>query len=182
MDLFEFAPEDELPKTRAACLFVHPGDDTLIAGGEMASMYAKARGTKKLVKLPGVKHHEIYGEGSFRIPAIYLNDWPDRYIHTNFDTPANIDPTKLRRAGFIAAAARTESDDNQCCRRYTFDSSCAHHDRDPVALRQSSWRRAQTTPCRRTGEVAVPASYVTFGTLNDAPIHLHLGRKLDPRV
>ena len=29
------------------------------------------------------------------IPAIYLNDWPDRYIHTNFDTPANIDPTKL---------------------------------------------------------------------------------------
>lgn len=63
MDLFEFAPEDDLPKTRAACLFVHPGDDTLIAGGEMASMYAKARGTKKLVKLPGVKHHEIYGEG-----------------------------------------------------------------------------------------------------------------------
>lgn len=49
--------------------------------------------------------HEIYGEGSFGIPAIYLNDWPDRYIHTNFDTPANIDPTKLRRAGFIAAAS-----------------------------------------------------------------------------
>src|SRR6185295_17915756 len=49
--------------------------------------------------------HEIYGEGSFGIPAIYLNDWPDRYIHTNFDTPAHIDPTKLRRAGFIAAAS-----------------------------------------------------------------------------
>ncbi len=49
--------------------------------------------------------HEIYTEGSFRIPAIYLNDWPDRYIHTNFDTPANIDPTKLKRAGFIGAAS-----------------------------------------------------------------------------
>ncbi len=49
--------------------------------------------------------HEVYSEGSFGIPAIYLNDWPDRYIHTNFDTPAHIDPTKLRRAGFIAAAS-----------------------------------------------------------------------------
>src|SRR5207247_2369300 len=39
------------------------------------------------------------------IPALYLNDWPDRYIHTNFDVPANIDPTKLLRAGFIAAVS-----------------------------------------------------------------------------
>ncbi len=49
--------------------------------------------------------HQVYAEGSFRIPAIYLNDWPDRYIHTNFDTPAHIDPTKLVRAAFIAAAS-----------------------------------------------------------------------------
>lgn len=49
--------------------------------------------------------HEVYTEGSFRIPAIYLNDWPDRYIHTNFDTPANIDATKLERAAFIGAAS-----------------------------------------------------------------------------
>ena len=33
-----------------------------------------------------------------------MNDWPDRYIHTNFDTPGNIDPTKLLRAAFITAA------------------------------------------------------------------------------
>jgi aminopeptidase YwaD len=49
--------------------------------------------------------HEVYTEGSYRIPAIYLNDWPDRYIHTNFDTPANVDPTKLERAAFIGAAS-----------------------------------------------------------------------------
>jgi hypothetical protein len=49
--------------------------------------------------------HEIYTDGSYGIPAIYLNDWPDRYIHTNFDTPANLDPTKLKRATFIAAAS-----------------------------------------------------------------------------
>lgn len=46
----------------------------------------------------------VYAEGSFRIPVVYLNDWPDRYIHTNFDAPANIDATKLERAAFIGAA------------------------------------------------------------------------------
>jgi hypothetical protein len=49
--------------------------------------------------------HEVYTDASYGIPAIYLNDWPDRYIHTNFDTPANLDPTKLKRAAFIAAAS-----------------------------------------------------------------------------
>ncbi len=48
--------------------------------------------------------HQVYSDRSFGIPAIYLNDWPDRYIHTNFDVAANIDSTKLQRAGFIAAA------------------------------------------------------------------------------
>jgi hypothetical protein len=49
--------------------------------------------------------HDVYQDSSFGIPAIYLNDWPDRYIHTNFDTAANIDPTKLKRAAFIGAAS-----------------------------------------------------------------------------
>src|ERR1700674_2766715 len=49
--------------------------------------------------------HDVYQDSSFGIPAIYLNDWPDRYIHTNFDTAANIDPAKLKRAAFIGAAS-----------------------------------------------------------------------------
>jgi aminopeptidase YwaD len=49
--------------------------------------------------------HDVYQDSSFGIPAIYLNDWPDRYIHTNLDSAANIDPTKLKRAGFIGAAS-----------------------------------------------------------------------------
>jgi aminopeptidase YwaD len=49
--------------------------------------------------------HDVYQDSSFRIPAIYLNDWPDRYIHTNFDKASNIDPTKLKRAAFIGAAS-----------------------------------------------------------------------------
>ena len=49
--------------------------------------------------------HQIYADSSFGIPSLYFNDWPDRYIHTNRDVPANIDPTKLKRAAFLAAAS-----------------------------------------------------------------------------
>src|SRR5262249_15992705 len=49
--------------------------------------------------------HDVYQDSRFAIPAIYLNDWPDRFIHTNFDSAANIDPTKLKRAAFLGAAS-----------------------------------------------------------------------------
>ena len=49
--------------------------------------------------------HQVWAEGSFRVPVIYLADWPDRYIHTQRDVPENLDPTKMRRAIFIAAAS-----------------------------------------------------------------------------
>lgn len=49
--------------------------------------------------------HDVYQEGSFRIPTIYLRDWPDVFIHTNNDTPANIDSTKMKRSTFIATAS-----------------------------------------------------------------------------
>lgn len=49
--------------------------------------------------------HEVWAEGSWRVPVIYLADWPDRYIHTQRDVPDNLDPTKMRRAIFIAAAS-----------------------------------------------------------------------------
>ena len=47
----------------------------------------------------------IYDDSTFAIPAIYLDDYPDRYIHSNFDSAANIDATKLKRAAFITAAS-----------------------------------------------------------------------------
>ncbi len=49
--------------------------------------------------------HQVWAEGSWRIPVIYIADWPDRYIHTQRDLPGNLDPTKMRRAIFIAAGA-----------------------------------------------------------------------------
>ncbi len=67
-------------------------------GGKGALLAQKSQFT-------GGSDHEVYTDSAFRIPAIYLNDWPDRYIHTDHDLPANIDPTKLKRAGFIGAAS-----------------------------------------------------------------------------
>lgn len=48
--------------------------------------------------------HDVYQEGSFRVPTIYLRDWPDVFIHTNNDKAENIEPTKIKRSSFIAAA------------------------------------------------------------------------------
>ncbi len=83
--------------------------------------------------------HQVYADSSFGIPSIYLNDWPDRYIHTNFDTPANIDPTKLKRAGFIAAASGY------------FLANAGPADADALwgVLRASSLRRTATVLERR---------------------------------
>jgi hypothetical protein len=49
--------------------------------------------------------HWIYQEGSFGIPTVYLRDHPDIYIHTTRDLPDNIEPTKMKRSSFIAAAS-----------------------------------------------------------------------------
>ena len=49
--------------------------------------------------------HWIYQEGAFAIPSIYLRDHPDIYIHTTGDVVDNIEPTKIKRSAFIAAAS-----------------------------------------------------------------------------
>ncbi len=49
--------------------------------------------------------HWIYQEGGFAIPTIYLRDHPDVYIHTTGDVVDNIEPTKIKRSAFIAAAS-----------------------------------------------------------------------------
>lgn len=93
----------------AVARFVNEQTDTFAATGEAAFPLNAPEGGKEplgaaLVDFTAGSDHQVYTEGSFRIPAVYMNDWPDRYIHTNLDTPANIDPTKLLRAGFITAA------------------------------------------------------------------------------
>jgi hypothetical protein len=69
------------------------------AGGEKGALLAQ-------LNAPSTgSDHMVYVDSSFAIPAIYLNDWPDRYIHTTGDLPGRIDPTKLERAAFISGAS-----------------------------------------------------------------------------
>jgi len=80
------------------------------ASGAAAFPLADPEGGKQALQAevadfsPG-SDHEVWSEGSWRVPAIYLNDWPDRTIHTHADALANIDATKLLRAAFIGAAS-----------------------------------------------------------------------------
>jgi aminopeptidase YwaD len=101
--------------------FVNRESDLYASTGAALYPFVSAEGGKEALQADFADYtmgsdHDVYQEGSFRIPAIYLNDWPDRYIHTNGDTSANIDPTKLKRAAFIGAAsgyflARMNADD-----------------------------------------------------------------------
>jgi aminopeptidase YwaD len=49
--------------------------------------------------------HDDYDSSTIAVPSLYLRDWPDIYIHTDHDTLQQIDPTKLRRAALLGAAA-----------------------------------------------------------------------------
>lgn len=88
--------------------FVNDQTEAYASGKDVPYPLVSAEGGKEplMALMEGIdmgSDHQVFNEGSWGIPGIYLHDWPDRYIHTNFDTSANIDPTKLKRAAFIAA-------------------------------------------------------------------------------
>jgi aminopeptidase YwaD len=90
--------------------FVNRESDLYASTGHALYPFVSPEGGKEALQADFADYsmgsdHDVYQEGSFRIPAIYMNDWPDRYIHTNGDVAANIDPTKLKRAAFIGAAS-----------------------------------------------------------------------------
>jgi aminopeptidase YwaD len=95
--------------------------------------------------------NDVYREGSFRIPGFYLHDWPDRYIHTDRDTAANIDPTKLKRSAFIGAVAAW------------YLAALGENDVAPLLslLQQGSLRRAAELVAARRGKSAADAAAIT---------------------
>jgi aminopeptidase YwaD len=87
-------------------------DGAMRAAGEADMTRAiRARGGSKdafwadITPYESGSDHWIYQEGGFAIPSIYLRDHPDIYIHTTGDLPDNIEPTKIKRSAFIAAAS-----------------------------------------------------------------------------
>ncbi len=90
--------------------FVNEQSYALAATGEAPYPLVDPEGSKRalqaeLVDFTEGSDHQVWSEGSWRVPAIYLNDWPDRYIHTHADGVGNIDSTKLLRAAFLGAAS-----------------------------------------------------------------------------
>ncbi len=90
--------------------FINQSSNAYASGADYSYPFVSVEGGKEALQavfgsFSMGSDHQVFSEGSFRIPSIYLHDWPDRYIHTNFDIPAYIDPTKLKRAAFIGAAS-----------------------------------------------------------------------------
>ena len=88
--------------------FVNEQTEKFASGEDVEfPLYSREGGKEPLMALmEGLdmgSDHDVFFEGTWRIPGLYLHDWPDRYIHTNFDLAANIDPTKLKRSAFIGA-------------------------------------------------------------------------------
>src|SRR5262249_43954389 len=94
----------------AFAMFANEQTEEFAGTGDAAYPLVAAEGGKEPLRAELARYsmgsdHDVYQDSSFHIPAVYFNDWPDRYIHTNFDVAANIDPTKLKRAAFIGAAS-----------------------------------------------------------------------------
>lgn len=90
--------------------FLNVSSDKYASGDDTPYPMVASEGGKEALNAVIGKFHmgsdfEVFTEGSYRIPSIYLHEWPDRYIHTNYDLPGNIDPTKLKRSAFIGAAS-----------------------------------------------------------------------------
>jgi aminopeptidase YwaD len=88
--------------------FVNEQTEEFASGNDVEfPLYSKEGGKEPLLAImEGLdmgSDHDVFFEGTWGIPGLYLHDWPDRYIHTNYDLAANIDPTKLKRAAFIGA-------------------------------------------------------------------------------
>jgi hypothetical protein len=111
--------------------------------------------------------HDVWNEGSFAVPAVYFNDWPDRYIHTTGDTAANIDPTKLERAAFLAAASALVLADLDAARAA---------DVRPL-LRAAGLRRLATLVERRAAAPAEEAAVLArFWSWHERELHASLER------
>ncbi len=123
--------------------------------------------------------HQVYSDSSFGIPAIYLNDWPDRYIHTNKDVPANIDSTKLARAAFIAAASgyalATIGDGDKLALREMVEAfglergAIAMRRKDPNVTKFARWYEQQMLSSLETFGVRQPQPPLSKGAYRRNP-------------
>jgi hypothetical protein len=52
-------------------------------------------------KFYGASDHQVHLDWDPRIPAVQFGNWPDAVYHSSDDSPANQDPTQMKRAAFL---------------------------------------------------------------------------------
>ncbi len=52
-------------------------------------------------KFYGSSDHQVHLDWDPRIPAVQFGNWPDAVYHSSDDSPANQDPTQMKRAAFL---------------------------------------------------------------------------------
>jgi hypothetical protein len=55
-------------------------------------------------KFYGASDHQVHLDWNPRIPAVQFGNWPDAVYHSSDDSPANQDPTQMKRAAFLMIA------------------------------------------------------------------------------
>ena len=55
-------------------------------------------------KFYGSTDHQVHLDWNPRIPAVQFGNWPDAVYHSSDDSPANQDPTQMKRVAFIMVA------------------------------------------------------------------------------
>ena len=53
----------------------------------------------------GASDHEVFNDWGVQVPGVCMNAWPDQWYHTSGDRADKADPTQLKRATIIGAAA-----------------------------------------------------------------------------
>ena len=55
-------------------------------------------------KFYGASDHQVHLDWEPRIAAVQFGNWPDAVYHSSDDSPANQDPTQMKRAAFLMIA------------------------------------------------------------------------------
>jgi hypothetical protein len=133
--------------------------------------------------------HWIYQEGGFAIPSIYLRDHPDVYIHTTRDLPDNIEPTKIKRSAFIAAASgyylATLPDHGAALVRLAYANAharLAEDSRRAVALWSAGGGAAEARNIVDQGVLREQRRLRSLERFVDLDADLHLGRQAVQRL
>jgi aminopeptidase YwaD len=53
----------------------------------------------------GASDHEVFNDWGVQVPGVMMIAWPDQWYHTSGDRVDKVDPTQLKRAAIIGAAA-----------------------------------------------------------------------------